>query len=235
MDYDAQGQPIIRVGDTATLANDIAGGAAWQIPYQTAAGATSFVAAGTTGQILTATTGGAPTWTTHVDVDSIAVAGVGLSVNQATGPVTITSNATSANTASTIVARDASGNFSAGVITAVATNARYADLAENYAADREYEPGTVVCFGGDAELTVCDVDMCARIAGVVSTNPAYVMNCELEGVKAAVALQGRVPVKVVGAVRKGDMMVAIITFMLARRTIKMQLAHRHILRSGKRR
>ena len=193
---------------TASLASSIAGGGAYQVPFQTAAGSTSFVAAGTTGQILTATTGGAPTWQTHVDVDSIAVSGVGLSVNQSTGAVTITSNATSANTASTIVARDASGNFSAGVITATATNARYADLAENYAADAEYEPGTVVCFGGDAEVTLCDVDSCARIAGVVSTAPAYVMNCELEGIKAAVALQGRVPVKVVGAVRKGDMMVA---------------------------
>ena len=57
-------------------------------------------------------------------------------------------------------------------------------------------------------MTLCDVDSYARIAGVVSTAPAYVMNCELEGVKAAVALQGRVPVKVVGAVRKGDMMVS---------------------------
>lgn len=193
---------------TAGLASSIAGGGAYQVPFQTATSSTSFVAAGTTGQVLTATTGGAPTWQTHTDVDSIAVSGVGLSVNQSTGPVTITSNATSANTASTIVARDASGNFSAGVITATATNARYADLAENYAADAEYEPGTVVCFGGEAEVTLCDVDGYARIAGVVSTAPAYVMNCELEGVKAAVALQGRVPVKVVGAVRKGDMMVA---------------------------
>lgn len=114
----------------------------------------------------------------------------------------------SANTFNTLVKRDASGNFSAGVITATSTAARYADLAENYAADAEYEPGTVVCFGGEAEVTLCDVDGCARIAGVVSTDPAYVMNSDLDGLKATVALQGRVPVKVVGAVRKGDMMVA---------------------------
>lgn len=124
----------------------------------------------------------------------------------------LTSSATTANdtanTANTLVKRDASGNFSAGLITATATSARYADLAENYAADAEIEPGTVVCFGGSAEVTTCNVDSCARIAGVVSTAPAYLMNNELAGVKAAVALQGRVPVKVVGEVRKGDMLVS---------------------------
>lgn len=90
----------------------------------------------------------------------------------------------------------------------VSTTAKYADLAENYAADAEYEPGTVVCFGGDAEVTICDIDHCQKVAGVVSTDPAYLMNSGLEGTKAAVALQGRVPCKVVGSVRKGDMMVA---------------------------
>lgn len=193
---------------TSTLATDVAGGGAYQVLYQSAANATAYVPAGTTGQILTATTGGAPTWQTRTTVDSLAVSGTGLSVNQSTGAVTVTSNATSANTASTIVSRDSSGNFSAGVVTATATNARYADLAENYAADAEYEPGTVLCFGGDAEVTVCNVDGSARVAGVVSTAPAHVMNSELVGTKATVALQGRVPVKVVGTVRKGDMMVA---------------------------
>jgi hypothetical protein len=115
-------------------------------------------------------------------------------------------DATSANTAGKVVARDGSGNFSAGVITATATNARYADLAEMYAADADYEPGTVVCFGGDAEVTACGEDMHHSVAGVVSTNPAYLMNTESEGV--AVALTGRVPCKVTGPVAKGDLLVS---------------------------
>jgi hypothetical protein len=116
-----------------------------------------------------------------------------------------TTAAATANTASTIVLRDISGNFSAGTITATATNAKYADLAEMYAADAEYAPGTVVMFGGDAEVTLA-ADGTRKVAGVVSTNPAYLMNVDAAGV--AVALQGRVPVKVMGKVAKGDMLVS---------------------------
>jgi hypothetical protein len=89
------------------------------------------------------------------------------------------------------------------------TTAKYADLAEKYVADVAIEPGTVVCFGGSQEVTTCDVDACRKIAGVVSTNPSYIMNAGLEGdTVVTVALTGRVPVKVVGPVRKGDMMVS---------------------------
>lgn len=91
---------------------------------------------------------------------------------------------------------------------AKATSAQYADLAENYAADQIYEPGTVVHFGGAEEITKCDEDMCQRVAGVVSTNPAYIMNSGQTGIATAIALQGRVPTKVKGPVRKGDMMVS---------------------------
>jgi hypothetical protein len=120
---------------------------------------------------------------------------------------TVTSNATSSNTVNTIVFRDASGNFSAGTITATATQAQYADLAEKYMPDREYEPGTVLVFGGEAEVTLATMFMDTRIAGVVSTNPAYMMNSELDG-GVYVALTGRVPCKVTGKIRKGDMLVA---------------------------
>ena len=91
---------------------------------------------------------------------------------------------------------------------AKATTAQYADLAENYSGDAVYEPGTVVHFGGSQEVTLCDEDMCRRVAGVVSTNPAYLMNSHLQGIATAVALQGRVPCKVRGTVRLGDMMVS---------------------------
>ena len=107
------------------------------------------------------------------------------------------------------MARDASGNFVAGTITAIATNANYADLAENYQADAEYAPGTVVHFGGEFEVTACDTDGCTSVAGVVSTNPAHLMNTGLEGANVvALALTGRVPCLVQGTVRKGDMMVS---------------------------
>ena len=92
---------------------------------------------------------------------------------------------------------------------AKATSAQYADLAEKYTADAEYVSGTVVSFGGTAEVTVTNTDADRRVAGVVSTNPSYVMNAGLESAHVAtVALTGRVPTSVVGAVRKGDMMVA---------------------------
>ena len=83
--------------------------------------------------------------------------------------------------------------------------ATYADLAEYYSADVEYEPGTVLIFGGTAEVTTTTIGNDSRVAGVVTTNPAYVMNSELQGLRACVALQGRVPVKVLGIIKKGDL------------------------------
>ena len=135
--------------------------------------------------------------------------GGGITASASTGAITLGSTATSANTAGAIVARGASGEFSAGVITATATNARYADLAEKYSADADYAPGTVLTFGGIHEVTVSTQYGDARVAGVVSTNPAHLMNTMLESEHTvALALTGRVPTKVTGTVRKGDMMIA---------------------------
>jgi hypothetical protein len=134
------------------------------------------------------------------------VAGSYLTGGASSGSATLNVNATSANTASTVVARDGSGNFSAGVVSATATTARYADLAENYSADAVYDAGTVVVFGGDAEITECSGDEDYRVAGVVSTDPAYLMNSELAG-GTPVALCGRVPVKVSGPIGKGELLV----------------------------
>ena len=134
--------------------------------------------------------------------------GGGITASVSTGSVTLGSTATSANTAGAIVARGASGEFSAGLITGTATNARYADLAENYLADADYAPGTVLDFGGTHEVTASSANS-TRVAGVVSTNPAHLMNSILEGDNVtALALTGRVPTQVVGTVRKGDMMVS---------------------------
>jgi hypothetical protein len=85
--------------------------------------------------------------------------------------------------------------------------ATYADLAEYYEADIIYSPGTVLEFGGDKEVTIAKEET-NRLAGVVSTNPAYVMNNNCPGNKVAIALQGRCPVKVKGSVYKGDMIVS---------------------------
>jgi len=88
------------------------------------------------------------------------------------------------------------------------THALYADLAENYQADKYYNPGTVLQFGGTAEVTLADADT-TRVAGVVSTNPAHLMNGALSGPNVtALALTGRVPCMVVGPVAKGDLMVS---------------------------
>jgi hypothetical protein len=92
---------------------------------------------------------------------------------------------------------------------AKATSAQYADLAESYTADADYAPGTVLSFGGTAEVTQSNWDSDRRIAGVISTNPSYVMNATLKGEHVAVvALQGRVPTLVNGPVSKGDLMVS---------------------------
>lgn len=90
-----------------------------------------------------------------------------------------------------------------------ATTAQYADLAELYSADAGYAPGTVLIFGGNNEVTISTTDADPRVAGVVSTNPAHLMNSTLESTHTvAVALTGRVPTSVTGTVRKGDMMVS---------------------------
>jgi hypothetical protein len=181
---------------TVTLVGDVTGTASFS---SNTASITTTIAANSVA-LGTDTTGN------YVGAGATSGNGISGSVSSEGGTFTVTSNATSSNTGNTIVYRDGSGNFSAGVITATATSARYADLAEKYASDADYEPGTVVHFGGEAEVTECDMDHCQKVAGVVSANPAYLMNSEADGV--AVALQGRVPCKVTGPVSKGDMMVS---------------------------
>jgi hypothetical protein len=92
---------------------------------------------------------------------------------------------------------------------AKATSAQYADVAERYLADAHYAPGTVVVFGGDKEVTRSKLDADPRVAGVISTEPAFSMNDGLQGEHVViVALLGRVPCAVRGPVEKGDLMVS---------------------------
>ena len=95
----------------------------------------------------------------------------------------------------------------AATFAGTATSAQYADLAEMYAADGHYTPGTVMMFGGDKEVTAAKGLGTTKIIGVVSTDPAYLMNSKLEN-GTAIALKGRVPCLVIGKVEKGDMLIA---------------------------
>ena len=101
----------------------------------------------------------------------------------------------------TLTYNPSSGTLTTGIFSGTATSAQYADLAEIYVADEELAPGTVVVVGGEAEITAAGPDD-EYIAGVISTAPAYLMNSAVDG--EAVALVGRVPVRVVGSVNKGE-------------------------------
>jgi len=95
-------------------------------------------------------------------------------------------------------------NPSTNILSTTATQARYADLAEIYETDKLYDVGTVVMVGGEKEVTECFVGK--RALGVISDRPAFLMNSQAKG--QPIALKGRVKVKVVGAVKKGDELVA---------------------------
>jgi hypothetical protein len=100
---------------------------------------------------------------------------------------------------------NAAGYFN--TVFAKATSAQYADLAERYIADGIYEPGTVLEIGGDKEVTQTTSKASTRIAGVVSTAPAVIMNAtENSPTAITVALLGRVPCRVVGIVKRGDVL-----------------------------
>ena len=102
-----------------------------------------------------------------------------------------------------------SSALSFNTIFAKATSAQYADLAEMYCADSEYTPGTVLDFGGTEEVTISTQSHSTQVAGIVSTNPSYLMNSTLTCTNALeVALVGRVPCHVIGTIAKGDRLVS---------------------------
>jgi hypothetical protein len=89
-----------------------------------------------------------------------------------------------------------------------ATAAQYADLAERYCSDMPYEPGTVVSYGGDKEITESMTPDDRKVAGVISTAPGLMLNSNagIDETHPYIALVGRVPCKVIGPVQKGDML-----------------------------
>lgn len=146
------------------------------------------------------------------------IAGSGIAVSGATGNVTVSVTASPEYTTITVanivhsgtsgVGDIGSGSNTFGTVYATATSAKYADLAENYKADSTYEPGTVLEFGGVHEVTIAE-DGTRRVVGVVSTDPAHLMNSHCDGEHVvAIALAGRVPCKVRGIIAKGDMLVS---------------------------
>ena len=126
--------------------------------------------------------------------------------NSAVDTDTYYRSAKTTKTANTIAARDSAGNLSANIFNGTATAVQGADVAEKYLADQEYAPGTVLIIGGEKEVTACSW-VGQRAIGVVSTQPGVIMNEELEG-GTLVALKGRVPCMVIGAVKKGQRLVA---------------------------
>ena len=111
----------------------------------------------------------------------------------------------------TVIGSTSSFNYNAatGVLNATATAAYYADLAERYAADRPYEVGTVLVIGGEKEVTTTDVKANTAVIGIVSKNPAYMMNSDAgtDETHPYIALKGRVFCKICGSVEKGDLLV----------------------------
>ena len=171
----------------------------------------SFIEApGEKGAASTAIAIGAGTGKT--DVGQIGIIVADSSTSSSVSPAIFSSTGFVPDTDNTYDIGSASAKYKdvyATLFRGTATESYYADLAENYLADAEYAPGTVIEFGGDAEVTQSTTHGTHRVAGVVSTNPAHLMNSHCEGDNViAVALQGRVPCNVIGKVAKGDMLVA---------------------------
>jgi hypothetical protein len=212
----------LSVSGNATLSGNILGdrvqNGTTSIDIQTASGNANITVGGTSNVVVFATTGA---FVTGVASASGTVTGGNLATG---GTASATGNITGGNlsvstgtiTGGNIVNANGNGIGNIGSSTvyfntvfAKATSAQYADLAEKYVADAEYAPGTVLAFGGAKEVTLANEAGSTRVAGVVSTNPSYIMNATLEAEHVAmVALQGRVPCRVIGPVAKGDMMVA---------------------------
>jgi hypothetical protein len=114
-------------------------------------------------------------------------------------------SASVAAVANTIPARDASADIFANVFQGVSLSSKYADIAEKYISDANYDEGTVVVFGGSNEITVTSIYADTRVAGAISMYPGYIMNSQSTG--QTVALRGKIPVKVIGTVKKGDLLV----------------------------
>ena len=164
------------------------------------------------GQILPGIQSLGPTVYKNIDIGSVAApfddiyAGNCWGISEKASALLVSGNprvgsvdSAGVGTGNTIAVRDASGNLNAVLFQGTATQARYADLAEIYTTDKDYPTGTAMCVGGEAEATAAKAS-CIAI-GVISAEPAYLMNSACDG--QAIGLKGRVPVRVKGPVSKG--------------------------------
>ena len=192
------------------------GGTARTISYNTigapsttgtnASGTWGINVSGSAGSATSATTAGTVTTAAQPNITSTGT----LSSLTVTGTMNSgTMQSTAITTGSSATAGTITGDYT---LTSGSTlNATYADLAEKYTADQDYEAGSVLVFGGDAELSTTGQHMCQAVAGIVTTNPAQVYNAECTAGEGEfvveLALIGRVPCKVIGPVNKGDLIV----------------------------
>jgi len=185
----------------ATTANAVAGGnVSGAVAFATTANSVAGAnVSGTVSSATNATTAGTVTTAAQGNITSVGT----LSSLSVSGQIT-NANITTGGSGT---AGNLTGNWT--LSSGSRLQATYADLAEKYVADAEYTPGTVLIFGGDKEVTLANLFDSTRVAGVVTTNPAYIMNSACEGEHVVnIALQGRVPVKVQGPVYKGDLLVS---------------------------
>jgi hypothetical protein len=172
----------------------------WSINVTGSAGsATTATSATTAGTVTTAAQGNI---TSVGTLTALAVSGA-ITVNSGAAATAIVNGAT------TGVGNIGSSTVAFNTVFAKATSAQYADVAENYLADADYPIGTVLEFGGDAEITISKESHSSAVAGTVSDKPAYIMNSGLTGEHVTtVALLGRVPCRVVGQICKGNLLVS---------------------------
>jgi hypothetical protein len=211
------GQKVLDTTTTGTISTDIyspgyATGAAIQISGATVSTLNISVlgaldASGANGSVVTKklTSGAAAT---QMDVTGKMILTSSSSLDLVTNSNTFRTKIIKAGTTDT-TADESETCTMTGIFSLQGTSrlqATFADLAEYYEGDREYDEGTVLIFGGDKEVTTTTQMNDTRSAGVVSANPAYVMNEQQKGIKVCIALAGRVPCKVVGRVKKGEML-----------------------------
>jgi len=190
----------------------ISGGSGGALVYQSSQNLTNFLTIGSPNQVL-AVKDGSPTWVSLSALFNVGQAEkIGVTNTTDTNAdhyVTFTSGKTNNETLriddDALTYNPSTNTLKCAIFSGVSTSAKYADLAEKYLPDANYEVGTVLMVGGEKEVTAAQTGF--RAIGVVSENPAYLMNNELDG-GVAVALKGRVPVKVSGSVIKGQRLVA---------------------------
>ena len=161
-------------------------------------------AATTTGKLTTTSTQGLSVGPSGDFTVAISGSDVNIKNNDTNGNITFGANI--GGTPTTVMTI----NGSTGVISGLQIDANYADLAERFEADEELAPGTVVELGGINEITQVNADLSENVFGVISTRAAYMMNSSA-GTNAThppVAMTGRVPVRTIGQVRKGERLVS---------------------------